>query len=179
MWTRNKKKNCAWSELKLVPLLSQHKHGGSTTSWLQGLHNPSLLRLYANAITKDNLKINVSSPKNQSAINLKARASWLSMWLFFFFFHIFFLPGLRTMSTGISDSLERRGQTPHRSKTKPSRSLESCCSIKHVNCRGTGRWSAAVSACFLTAGTKAWRPGRRLLSDAPLKAPVNRQRHNS
>lgn len=44
-------------------------------SWLQGLHNPRLLWLYANAITKDKLKINVSSLKNQSAINLKARGS--------------------------------------------------------------------------------------------------------
>lgn len=38
------------------------------------------------------------------------------------------------------------------------------------------RWSGSVSACFLTAGTKDWHPGRRCpLSDAPPKGPeVNR-----
>lgn len=44
--------------------------------------------------------------------------------------------------------------------------------VKHINWRGTVRWSGSASACFLTTGTKGWDPGRHcLLSAAPWKAP--------
>lgn len=53
-------------------------------------------------------------------------------------------------------------------KTKSRRGLHS---VIHINCRGTVRWSGAVSACFLPSGTKNWHPARRLPSAAPPKEP--------
>lgn len=125
----------------------------SLTADYRDFYNPRLLRLYANAITKDKLNISVSSLKNQNAINLKARGSAC----------IFF-------NTSVSDT-NTEDEVRLCNTTKPCQALESCCTVKHINCRGTVRWSGAASACFLTAGTKGRHPGRRLLSDAPPKGP--------
>lgn len=59
--------------------VSAEKSDTTTDYWF---HNPRLLQLYANAISKDKLKISVSSLKKLNVINLKARESRLSVRFF-------------------------------------------------------------------------------------------------